>query len=55
LGEDDIERKFVRFVAPVVQGDARELFRRSFGVLEQGESSTGLVEFLSDMASRSLA
>jgi 2-methylcitrate dehydratase PrpD len=36
LGEDDIERKFVRFVAPVVQGDAKELFRRGLQVLETG-------------------
>jgi 2-methylcitrate dehydratase PrpD len=41
--ENDIERKFVRYVAPVVQGDANDLFRRSLGVLEGSESAADLV------------
>jgi 2-methylcitrate dehydratase PrpD len=39
----DIERKFVRYVAPVVQGDANDLFRRSLGVLKGSESAADLV------------
>jgi 2-methylcitrate dehydratase PrpD len=41
--EHDIERKFVRFVAPVVQSDAKDLFRRSLGVLEGSGSPADLL------------
>ena len=41
--EHDIECKFVRFVAPVAQGDAKDLFRRSLGVLEGSESPADLL------------
>jgi 2-methylcitrate dehydratase PrpD len=51
----DVERKFVRYITPAVQGDARELFRRSLGVLEGSTTSTHLLDDLGGMASQSLS
>jgi 2-methylcitrate dehydratase PrpD len=47
--QHDIERKFVRYAAPVVQGDAKELFRRSLGVLQGRESAASLVAELREL------
>jgi 2-methylcitrate dehydratase PrpD len=47
--EKDIERKFGCYVAPAVQGNAKELFRRSLSILEGSESPTDLLAELGEL------
>jgi len=45
----DIEQKFMRYVSPVFQGDADDLFRSSLRVLDGGEPMMRLVQELGEM------
>jgi 2-methylcitrate dehydratase PrpD len=49
FGESDVERKFMRYVSPVVQVDAKDLFQRSLRVLDGGEPMMRLVKELGEM------